>query len=169
MRSALTSIKGAIFIYGDKDVGQGAGAARACAIQLDQLQAWCGLRWETVELEGEIHSLWPRCSWAVLGCSEHERELINIHRGAPGGDTHRDRAATAATTAASVSIKNSFVPSGDRTVAISDAVASRPEVLLPAAWASENWVHMGQVLISPEDRTKQDFWHLQRRVPARIR
>lgn len=70
LRSPLTNIKGAIFINGDKDVGQGARAALACPIQLDQLQAWRGLGWETVELEGEIHGLWPWRSWAVLGCSE---------------------------------------------------------------------------------------------------
>lgn len=73
----LTSIKGAVFINGDEDMGHGAGAALACPIQLHQLQAWRSLGRETVKLEGEIHGLWPWCSWAVLGRSEHNnRELI---------------------------------------------------------------------------------------------
>lgn len=52
---------------------QGTGARPACLVQPDQLQAWRCLGREAVELEGEIHGLWPRRSLAVLGRSESNK------------------------------------------------------------------------------------------------
>lgn len=66
---ALTSVKGAIFINGNKDVGQGAGARLPHPSQLHQLQPRCRGGREAVELEREVHGLGPRSSPVVLGRS----------------------------------------------------------------------------------------------------
>ena len=51
----------------DEEVGQGGRAGLPGLVQLNQLQPRRRLGGEAVELEGEIHSLWPRRWLVVLG------------------------------------------------------------------------------------------------------
>lgn len=83
-RTVLTRVKGAVFLQRDEDVRQAAGAAagtgRPSLVQPDQLQPRRGGGGKAVELEGEIHSLWPWRSWAVLGHSESNNSSALIRR-----------------------------------------------------------------------------------------
>lgn len=70
---ALTSFRGVILVSENEEVQQGTRACPARLVQPNQLQAWSGHGREAVELEGEIHGLWPRRSLAVLGHSESNK------------------------------------------------------------------------------------------------
>lgn len=70
---ALTSIGRIISVGKNQEMQQRTGERPARLVQPDQLQPWRCHGRETVELEGEIHGLWPRRCPAVLGHSESNK------------------------------------------------------------------------------------------------
>lgn len=66
---------GAILTDQHEDVGQRAGAELPGPDRLDQPQARRRRGREAVELEGEVHRLWPWRPLAILGHPESDRAL----------------------------------------------------------------------------------------------